>query len=219
MFGKENAAFINDFVSLVEQLYNSQYYTCFMNGGANSPKWNEYNDRIDNATSIEDKADIIRVREYVEHNEYSKLMFSAQFASDFPLFAMGTIGTTMQYNKINKPIRVPISSRLSIGHSKQWNKMIIKEREAFQHSYTKHREELGLPNWQQTNAENLRILFNNKIRFIRNRGVNSFFKSREWHNGRMIEVNRTHVKLGGKIYYYYETRSGKFISAGILNKK
>lgn len=105
LFGDKNVAFINDFIGLVEQMYNSQYYTAIMNGGANSPKWQEYNTRIDNALSLEEKASIIWEREQVEHWEYEKFMFGANFAAkQFPLMALGGIAPILPYG-LNTPTR------------------------------------------------------------------------------------------------------------------
>lgn len=88
------------------------------------------------------------------------------------------------------------------------------EAKAFQHSYSRHASELGLPNWAQTRAGELQDLFNNAVSNIRNVGSNSFFRSQELVNGVKTTVNRTEPIINGQKYFYYETLQGKFISAG-----
>lgn len=92
--------------------------------------------------------------------------------------------------------------------------MTKAEARAFQHSYSRHASELGLPNWSQTRAGELQNLFNNAVSKIRNAGSNSFFKSQELVNGVKTTVNRTEPIINGQKYFYYETLQGKFISAG-----
>lgn len=84
----------------------------------------------------------------------------------------------------------------------------------FQHSYSRHGSELGLPKWSQSKAGELQNLFNNAVSNIRNSGSKNFFKSKELVNGTRTTVNRTETVINGQKYYYYETLQGKFISAG-----
>jgi len=101
-----------------------------------------------------------------------------------------------------------------VGHLTPWSQMTKAEARAFQHSYSRHASELGLPNWSQTKAGELQGLFNNAVSNIRNVGSNSFFRSQELVNGVKTTVNRTEPIINGQKYFYYETLQGKFISAG-----
>lgn len=101
-----------------------------------------------------------------------------------------------------------------IGHPTAWNKMSKKERRAFQHSYTRHRKELGLPDWKEGQAEELRKKFNTVVEHIRKNGARTISKARG-PDGKKVEVFYYTTHLHGKKYYYYETLSGRFISAGL----
>ncbi|WP_143305306.1 RHS repeat-associated core domain-containing protein [Chitinophaga vietnamensis] len=101
-----------------------------------------------------------------------------------------------------------------VGHTTEWAQMTAAERKAFQHSYSRHAAELGLPNWRQTEAASMQRQFNKKVSEIRAAGANNFFHSYELVNGRREMVSRTEPVINGEHYYYYETLSGKFISAG-----
>jgi hypothetical protein len=70
---------------------------------------------------------------------------------------------------------------------------------------------------KQSNAESLRVLFNEKVTSIRNAGRNRFFNSTEWVNGVKTRVRRTEPVINGNRYFYYETIDGEFISAGLIN--
>jgi hypothetical protein len=91
------------------------------------------------------------------------------------------------------------------------------ERKAFRHSYSRHAEELGLPNFQQTKAAELQTAFNEKLTEIRNAGSQSFYKGKEFSKGKITYVNRTEPTINGTRYYYYETTDGKFIAAGVMH--
>jgi hypothetical protein len=101
-----------------------------------------------------------------------------------------------------------------VGHTTPWSAMTRAEKRAFQHSYSRHSKELGLPNWAESKAADLQGLFNEAVTNIRNAGSNSFFLSQEWVNGVMTTVNRTEPIINGQKYFYYETLQGVFISAG-----
>jgi len=102
------------------------------------------------------------------------------------------------------------------GHIMPWEKMLYKERQAFKHSYGRHKTELELPNFQESNASYYQNLFNAKVTEIRNAGANSFFNAREFADGVMTNVKRTEPVIDGKKYFYYETINQKFISAGLM---
>jgi hypothetical protein len=101
-----------------------------------------------------------------------------------------------------------------VGHLTPWSQMSKAEAKAFQHSYSRHASELGLPNWSQSRAAELQVLFNNAVSNIRNAGCNGFFRSQELVNGVRTTVNRTEPIINGQRYFYYESLQGKFISAG-----
>lgn len=108
-----------------------------------------------------------------------------------------------------------LHDRLSkIGHTTPWNKMTKAQRKAFQHSYSRHAKDLGLPNWSQKNAESLRQLFNNTVGHIRKNGVRIGNPPKKPFNGQLVDVNFYEATFRGTKYYYYETLDGIFISAG-----
>ena len=88
------------------------------------------------------------------------------------------------------------------------------QREAFQHSYTRHGPELGLPNWRQKNAEALQNQFNNIVGHVRNNGTKLPPGIKKPFNGESVDVNFYEGVFNGIKYYYYETLNGIFISAG-----
>ncbi|WP_144407569.1 hypothetical protein [Gynuella sunshinyii] len=49
--------------------------------------------------------------------------------------------------------------------------MTKAQKKAFQHSYSRHADEMGLPKWSQKNAESLRQQFNNVVGHIRETGT------------------------------------------------
>ena len=64
-----------------------------------------------------------------------------------------------------------------VGHITPWSQMTKAEARAFQHSYSRHASDLGLPNWSQTRASELQDMFNDAVSNIRNAGSNGFFSS------------------------------------------
>jgi hypothetical protein len=92
--------------------------------------------------------------------------------------------------------------------------MTVSQRKAFQHSYSRHAEELGLPNWSQKNAAALQRKFNNVVGHIRENGQITT-GLRKPFNGQSVEVRYWEATLHGERYYYYETLDGQFISAGL----
>jgi hypothetical protein len=108
-----------------------------------------------------------------------------------------------------------IKLNIKTGHTIPWKKMNSAQRRAFQHSYNRHNNELGLPNFQQSKAAELQKLFNDEVTKIRNAGKNGFFDSNELVNGVRTPCMRTEPVIDGKTYFYYETLAGKFVSAGL----
>ncbi|MFS1523878.1 hypothetical protein ACL7TT_07160 [Microbulbifer sp. 2304DJ12-6] len=102
---------------------------------------------------------------------------------------------------------------LRIGHTVPWADMTKAQRRAFQHSYSRHGTELGLPKWKQGNAEALRGQFNSVVGHIRETGTHLGTRIKPF-NGRSVRVNYFESNIQGTKYYYYETMSGQFVSAG-----
>ncbi|MBX3423828.1 MAG: hypothetical protein KF752_19910 [Pirellulaceae bacterium] len=92
--------------------------------------------------------------------------------------------------------------------------MTAAQRRAFQHSYSRHAQELGLPAWSQKNAEALRTQFNNIDGYIRENGTKIPNPPKKPFNGQSVDVNFYEAWFNGTKYYYYETLDDIFISAG-----
>lgn len=103
---------------------------------------------------------------------------------------------------------------LAIGHPTPWDRMTKEEKKAFQHSYSRHGKELGLPSWKGANADELRQKFNTVVKHIRDNGKHSY--SYQLDKGEKVKVNYFTASMNGRSYYYYETLSGRFISAGLM---
>ena len=102
-----------------------------------------------------------------------------------------------------------------IGHTTPWAQMTAAQKKAFQHSYSRHGKELGLPNWNQKNAADLQKQFNNVVGHIRQNGTQLPGPIKKPWNGNSVEVNFFEAKFHGATYYYYEdAATGAFISAG-----
>ena len=112
--------------------------------------------------------------------------------------------------------------RVDIGHAKPWNRMTRAEQRAFQHSYSRHAHEFGLPPWRQSNAEALRQQFNAQIASIRANAQRITVKYKPVGiMGGGVPGSSQPVRFfeytnpSGVRYYYYETLNGKFVSAGL----
>jgi hypothetical protein len=101
-----------------------------------------------------------------------------------------------------------------VGHATPWAEMSESQRKAFQHSYSRHGEELGLPSWSQKKAADLQHRFNSVVGYIREHG-RLITGLRKPFNSESVEVRFWEAELHGRRYYYYETLSGQFISAGL----
>jgi hypothetical protein len=75
-----------------------------------------------------------------------------------------------------------------------FKEMTTAQRRAFQHSYSRHHEELGLPPWRESTADELIELFNKKVLEIRKAGVKQRTHTWEkrWHNGKKEWLDITH---------------------------
>ena len=103
----------------------------------------------------------------------------------------------------------------SIGFTVPWAQMTKAEKGALKHSYMRHREGLGLPNWMESNAADLQQQFNNVVGYIRQNGTQFPGPIYKPWKGNSVEVNYFETVINGTKYYYYEdAASGTFISAG-----
>jgi LysM domain len=103
----------------------------------------------------------------------------------------------------------------SIGHATPWAQMTIAQRKAFQHSYSRHAADFGLPNWKQSNVEDLQKQFNDAAAKIRNSGTQVAKPVFKPWNGKSVQVNYFESNINGENFYYYEdAATGMFISAG-----
>ena len=106
------------------------------------------------------------------------------------------------------------------GFLKPFNSMSKAEQGAFQHAYTRKSGQLNLPNWQQANADKLRVQFNDTVTHIRNNAQTVTVQTQPvGTKGSGVPAAPTQVRhfvyeVGGVKYYYYETFAGVFISAG-----
>jgi hypothetical protein len=102
-----------------------------------------------------------------------------------------------------------------IGHAKPWAEMTTAERRAFQHSYSRHGAELGLPDWAETRAPELQGQFNNVVGYVRQNGTQLPGPIYKPWNANTVKVNYFEWEFRGTKYYYYEdAATGTFISAG-----
>ena len=101
-----------------------------------------------------------------------------------------------------------------IGHTTPWAEMSVAQRKAFQHSYSRHASEFGLPNWSQSKAAELQSAFNQAVGNVRSNATN-ITTGYKLFNGQSVQVRIYESTINNKPYYYYETMDGQFISAGI----
>lgn len=104
---------------------------------------------------------------------------------------------------------------MGIGHATPWSQMSAIARKKFQHSYSRHAHEFGLPSWSAKNAEALQAQFNAAVGQVRANAdkVRLVMKPYDGISARMRYFEAT---LNGKRYYYYELWDiGKFVSAGL----
>lgn len=114
---------------------------------------------------------------------------------------------------------------LGIGHAVPWSQMSAKMKMAFQHSYSRHGAEFGLPPWRATQAEELQDLFNTAVGRVRNnahtvRIVMKPYAVRGYPAGPPARMTEFRATLNGQEFYYYELRDiGKFVSAGLARTR
>lgn len=72
---------------------------------------------------------------------------------------------------------------------------------------------LVYPDWKELNAETLRLQFNHVVGYIRQNGTFLGTKMKPFRE-QSVRVNYYEAILNGTRYHYYETLSGRFVSAG-----
>lgn len=101
-----------------------------------------------------------------------------------------------------------------VGHNTPWDSMTPRQQAAFQHSYSNHGKDFGLPNWSAKNAENLREQFNAAAKNVRENAQNITVRYKPV-NGVTEPVRYfQYTDGGGTRFYYFETLKGDFVSAG-----
>ncbi len=105
-----------------------------------------------------------------------------------------------------------------VGHATPWDTMTKKQQGAFQHSYSNHGHEFGLPNWSGKNAESLRQQFNAAAGAVREKAQQVSLRYKPV--GGVTEPVRyfQYTDDVGTRWYYFETLRGDFVSAGLETK-
>ena len=113
-----------------------------------------------------------------------------------------------------------LTSKCPPAFPKTWDDMSPDERKAFQHTYSRHAGELGLPNFKQSNAEQHRQQFNNVAGYIKDNATSvQTVNKLVGIKGSGVPATSQQVRFyeatfHGTRYYYYETLDGRFVSAG-----
>ncbi|MCB0374399.1 MAG: hypothetical protein KDD04_00615 [Sinomicrobium sp.] len=114
--------------------------------------------------------------------------------------------------------------KVNIGHAKPWDAMTPAEKAAFQHSYSNHASDFGLPSWSGSNAEALRQQFNAAASRVRENAQRITVQYKPFGiKGSGVSGGSAPVRFfeyidpGGTRFYYYETLAGRFISAGRMS--
>ncbi|WP_339108536.1 hypothetical protein [Thioclava sp. GXIMD4216] len=104
---------------------------------------------------------------------------------------------------------------MGVGHAQPWGQMSAIARKKFQHSYSRHAHEFGLPAWSAKNAEALQAQFNAAVGQVR-ANADKVLLMRKPYDSMSVRVRYFEATLNGKRYYYYELWDiGKFVSAGL----
>lgn len=104
---------------------------------------------------------------------------------------------------------------MGVGHATPWSQMSASARKAFQHSYTRHARDFGLPPWRGGQAEALQAQFNAAVGQVR-ANADLVRITMKPYNGPLTRVRYFEAILNGQRYYYYELWDiGKFVSAGL----
>lgn len=105
---------------------------------------------------------------------------------------------------------------MGIGHATPWSQMSAKAKKAFQHSYTRHASEFGLPSWRQGQAAALQEQFNAAVGQVRTQSHSVFIRTHTY-KGQPATMTEWRATINGQEFYYYELRDiGKFVSAGLV---
>jgi hypothetical protein len=133
-----------------------------------------------------------------------------------------TIGETKLAKWLKARQQLGVDKSLGAGHATPWADMTAAERKAFQHSYSRHAAELGLPNWAQSKAPELQAQFNTRVAEIRLKAQKVTIAQKPYGEkgsgaaGASTTVrNFEYTDPSGTRWYYFERLSdGRFISAG-----
>jgi len=106
-------------------------------------------------------------------------------------------------------------SRTAFGFSTPWSQMSKAERKALQHAYSRHADQFGLPNWQESQAEALRGRLNDSAQLVRDSAQNIFLRKHP-QGGQSVWTREYRSMIGGRDYYYYESLDGTYISSGLV---
>ncbi|VFA43745.1 RHS repeat-associated core domain [Chryseobacterium indologenes] len=119
----------------------------------------------------------------------------------------GNIGAFRQLN----PNRVPFKA------FSEMNEVDVK---SFQHAISRYGKDFGLT-WSRKNISKLVDNFNTLASEIRQEGGFTGYQRIQYgirgsgKSGTFIEARTFEMVKNGRVYYYYETKGGKFISAGL----
>jgi RHS repeat-associated protein len=151
------------------------------------------------------------------------------FARETATRVAGRLRDLSSYGRMSTAVKADASkaldvlpSRHPIGFNKSWSQMTEAEQGAFQHAYSRHRAELGLPNWRLTEAEALRNQFNTVVNYIRANATSVVVRTvpvgvrggQQAAVGERVAFYTTEIH--GTKYYQYSTLDGRFISAGVV---
>ena len=103
---------------------------------------------------------------------------------------------------------------MGVGHARPWSEMSAVAKKKFQHSYSRHAREFGLPSWRGSQAADLQAQFNAAVGRVRTSAdmVRIRYKPVDGVSARVRYFEAT---LDGQRFYYYELLDvGRFISAG-----
>lgn len=104
---------------------------------------------------------------------------------------------------------------MGVGHATPWSQMSASARKAFQHSYTRHARDFGLPPWRGGQAEALQAQFNAAVGQVR-ANADLVRITMKPYNGPLTRVRYFEATVNGRRYYYYELWDiGRFVSAGL----
>lgn len=110
---------------------------------------------------------------------------------------------------------------MGIGHATPYAEMSAKAKSAFQHSYSRHADEFGLPAWKGSQATELQGMFNEAVGQVRSQAHSVIISQQRYgvrglpYPAQYTTMTEFRATLNGQEFFYYELRDiGKFVSAG-----